>query len=89
MTNTQLFLSIGIPTLAIILASLRNDQEFNALRDEFKSLRGDFRGLRNEFQALRNEFSILRSDLRADIRILTDQTYTHGREIEALRKQQS
>jgi hypothetical protein len=81
MTNTQLFLSIAIPTLAVLLASLRNDQGINALRDEFKSLR-------SEFQALRNEFSFFRSDLRADIRILTDQTYIHGREIEALRKQQ-
>jgi hypothetical protein len=65
---------IGIPTLAVILASLRNDQAINALL--------------GEFQALCSEFSSLRSDLRADIRILTDQTYTHGREIEALRKQQ-
>jgi hypothetical protein len=73
MTNAQLCLLIAIPTLAVILASLRHDQAIHALRGEFR--------------ASRSEFSSLRIALRADIRILTDQTYTHGREIEALRKQ--
>ena len=66
MTNIQLLLSIAIPTLAVIIASLRNEQAINSLR---------------------NDFNALRSDLRRGIRILTDQSSTHGREIEALRKQ--
>ena len=80
MTNIQMLLSIGIPTLTVLIAILRNEQAVHALRGDFNALRGDF-------NALRGDFNELRSDLRADVRVLTDQTYAHGREIEALRKQ--
>jgi hypothetical protein len=59
MNNTQLYLSIGIPTFTVILAWLSNRAELNrnidrvdrsldALRSEMSSMRGEIVAMRND-----------------------------------------
>jgi hypothetical protein len=43
MTNTQLFLSIGIPTLAVIISMIFNNGRFNAIESRLVSIEGDLR----------------------------------------------
>ena len=70
MNNMQLYLSIGIPTLTIILAWLSNRSDINRLNDKVDrlgenlntkiesqgtSLRSEMSGLRSEMISLRND----------------------------------
>jgi hypothetical protein len=52
MNNMQLYLSIGIPTLTVILAWLSNRSDINRLNDKVDKL-GD--SLRNEMLSFRRE----------------------------------
>lgn len=52
MNNTQLYLSIGVPTFAVLLAWLSNRADINGLNEKFDEL-GD--SLRAEMIALRRE----------------------------------
>jgi hypothetical protein len=52
MNNTQLYLSIGVPTLTVILAWLSNRSDINRLNDKVDRL-GD--SLRAEMIAFRRE----------------------------------
>ena len=52
MNNISLYLSIGIPTVTVILAWLSNKSDINALRAEVKA---DNNGLRSEINNLRKE----------------------------------
>ena len=52
MNNTQLYLSIGIPTLTVILAWLSNRFDINRLNDKVDRL---VETLRAEINALRRE----------------------------------
>ncbi len=59
MNDTQLYLSIGIPTVTIILAWLSNKSDINTLRTEVKAdnaaLRAEMNGLPTEMINLRKE----------------------------------
>jgi len=52
MNNTQLYLSIGIPTLTILLAWLSNRSDINRLNDKVDRLAET---LRAEMTAMRND----------------------------------
>jgi sensor domain CHASE-containing protein len=52
MNDTQLYLSIGIPTVTVILAWLSNKADMNALRTEVKA---DNNAFREEIINLRKE----------------------------------
>jgi hypothetical protein len=56
MNNTQLYLTIGIPTLTVILAWLSNRSDINRLNDKVDHLA----------EALRAEMTALRSDHHKD-----------------------
>jgi hypothetical protein len=43
MTNAQLLLSIGIPTLAVIISMIFNNGRFNAIESRLISIEGDLR----------------------------------------------
>ncbi len=64
MNNTQLYLSIGIPSLLVVLAWLSNKSDMSALRSEVK---GEISGLRAEIRsdmiALRAEMIGLRKEI--------------------------
>ena len=52
MNNTQLYLSIGVPTLTVILAWLSNRSDINRLNDKVDRLA---ESLRAEMTAIRND----------------------------------
>ena len=52
MNNTQLYLTIGVPTFAVLLARLANRADINRLNDEVDKLADS---LRAEMIALRRE----------------------------------
>ena len=52
MNNTQLYLSIGVPTLTVILAWLSNRSDMNRLNDKVDRLAEN---LRAEMTAMRND----------------------------------
>ena len=66
MNNTQLYLSIGIPTLTVILAWLSNRSDLNRLNDKVdrlaESVRAETASVRSE---LRGEMASLRAELVA------------------------
>ena len=57
MNNTQLYLSIGVPTLAVILAWLSNRSDINRLNDKVDRLA----------ETLRAEMTALRVDISRDM----------------------
>jgi len=59
-TNVQLYLAVGMPTLAILAGILINGMQFAALRGEMQSLRDSNRG---EMQSLRGEMQSLNARL--------------------------
>ena len=72
MTNAQLYLAIGVPSILVLLGILLNFFQYNSLRTEIRS---EINGLRNEFAndigGLRAEMMSIRAELRADISLLT------------------
>lgn len=58
MNNTQLYLSIGIPTIAVTLAWLFNEFDINSLRAEIRYVKA----------SLRAEIKYVESSLRAEIK---------------------
>ena len=83
MNNTQLYVSIGIPTLTVILAWLSNRSDINRLNDKVdrlgESLRTETTALRNDYHT---EMAALRNDYHADMTALRNDWHT---EMAALR----
>lgn len=52
MTDVQLYLAIGIPTLAVLLGILTNVIQWNAVNARFNSLEARFNGLDIKFDTL-------------------------------------
>jgi hypothetical protein len=71
MNNMQLYLSIGVPTLTVILAWLSNRSDINRLNDKVDKL-GD--SLRSEMSqsadALRSEMIAFRREVHGDLILL-------------------
>lgn len=82
MNNTQLYLSIGIPTLTVLLAWLSNRSDINRLNDKVdrfaESFRAEMTSLRTDMNrdmlALRNDMSrdmiAFRKEIHEDLMIL-------------------
>ncbi len=60
MNDTQLYLSIGIPTVTVILAWLSNKADINALRAELNAHRAEVKA---DFSAMRAEMINLRKEI--------------------------
>jgi hypothetical protein len=78
MNNTQLYLSIGVPTLTVILAWLSNRSDINRLNDKVDklndkgdrlndSLRSD---IKQSADALRSEMITFRREVHGDLIML-------------------
>ncbi len=52
MTGVQLYLAIGIPTLAVLIGILTNVIQWNAMNARFNSLEARFNGLDIKFDTL-------------------------------------
>jgi hypothetical protein len=71
MNDTQLYLSIGIPTFAVLLAWLSNRSDLNRLADKTDKLATE---LRSEMITLRREinqdFATFRKEIHSDLILL-------------------
>ncbi|HEY0797356.1 MAG TPA: hypothetical protein VGD64_16405 [Acidisarcina sp.] len=61
MTNAQLYLAVGVPSILVLLGILLNFFQYNSLRTE----------IRTEINGLRAEMISILTELRADINLLT------------------
>ncbi len=52
MTDVQLYLAIGIPTVAVLIGILTNVIQWNAMNARFNSLEARFNGLDIKFDTL-------------------------------------
>ena len=52
MTDVQLYLAIGIPTIAVLIGILTNVIQWNAINARFNSLEGRFNNLDVKFDTL-------------------------------------
>jgi hypothetical protein len=70
MSNSQLYLSIGVPTFAVLASFLVNLFQISGVRGEMGSVRGEMGSLRGEMSSMRGEMGSLRGEMgsvRGDI----------------------
>ena len=48
MTNLQLFLAVGLPTLAVLASMVVSLVQISGIREDVREIRGDMRALRGE-----------------------------------------
>ncbi|HZL27402.1 MAG TPA: hypothetical protein VFC39_12835 [Acidobacteriaceae bacterium] len=71
MNNTQLYLTIGIPTLTVILAWLSNRSDINRLNDKMDRLGDTLRGEIDKMgNSLRAEMIAFRREVHEDLLML-------------------
>jgi hypothetical protein len=56
-TDTQLYLSIGIPTFAVLVSILTNVIHHNAVNARFNSVDGRFSGQESRFNSIESRFN--------------------------------
>ena len=59
MTNVQLYLAVGMPTLAILAGILINGMQFAALRGEMQSIRGEMQSLSARLTSVETRLDML------------------------------
>jgi hypothetical protein len=64
MTDTQLYVALGVPIVAILISLTLSLLQISAIRDDMRGLRADVRG---EIGTLREDIR----EMRADIKLLT------------------
>jgi hypothetical protein len=64
MTNLQLYLSIGLPTFAVLASLIVSLVQISGIRSELAAVRGDVHDLRADLR-----------EIRADIKLLTGKVY--------------
>jgi len=68
MNNMQLYLSIGIPTVTVILAWLSNKSDISALRAELNAHRAEAKADNSALRAeMKADMGALRTDMKADM----------------------
>lgn len=73
MTNLQLMLAIGIPTLMVLIGILLNRSDITALRSEMVQLRADITKDVTAFRAdIHKDMTAFRADIHKDMTTLRD-----------------
>lgn len=74
MNDMQLYLSIGIPTITVLVGILLNQSAIHRSHDSLKgtddSLRGELGGLRGELGGLRAELQATRSEILSRLQVV-------------------
>lgn len=81
MTNVQLYLALGIPSVLVILAWLSNRQDFRDLRNDMTAMNTN---LGNKIDSLRSEMAAELRAVRSDINTVTKMYGEHGERIARL-----
>jgi hypothetical protein len=58
MTNMQLYLAVGIPTIAVLASLVISLFRISGIREDMRDVRSD----------VRSQISVLRDDIRSDVR---------------------
>jgi len=80
-TNVQLYLALGIPSVLVILAWLSNRQDFRDLRNDMTAMNTN---LGNKIDSLRSEMAAELRAVRSDINTVTKMYGEHGERIARL-----
>ena len=59
MSNLQFYLTIGIPTLAVLIGTLMNAVQFNSINARFSSIDNRFSSMDSRFSSLEGRVSNL------------------------------
>ena len=70
-----------VPTFAVLLGILLNNQAITSLRAEFNQLRGEMTSLRGEMTSLRGEMTSLRVDVMTAIQEVKQDAHKDALEI--------
>ncbi len=64
MTDLQLYLAVGLPTIAVLASLTVSLVQISAIRDEMRSVRDEMRSIRDDIR-----------EIRGDIKLLTGKVY--------------
>jgi hypothetical protein len=78
MTNLQLYLAVGLPVFAIVVALVVNLVQITGIKTDMMSLRGDINGIRGEMNSLRSE-------INTKLDMILAKFYEHDTEIARLK----
>jgi hypothetical protein len=78
MTNLQLYLAVGLPVFAIVVALVVNLVQITGIKTGMMSLRGDINGIRGEMNSLRSE-------INTKLDMILAKFYEHDTEIARLK----
>jgi len=82
MTNTQLWLAIGVPSFLILVGILLNQSAISSLRAEILSR---FAGVEAHFTGIENRLIVIEGDLRRFYQLIGE----HSGKIESLERKQA
>ena len=79
MSNLQLYLAVGLPTLAVITSLIVSLLQISAIREDVRELRADTRAQIGAIREdTRSQIGSIREDIReirSDIKLLTGKVY--------------
>jgi hypothetical protein len=78
MTNLQLYLAVGLPVFAIVVALVVNLVQITGIKTDMMSLRGDTNGIGGEMNSLRSE-------INTKLDMILAKFYEHDTEIARLK----
>lgn len=67
MTNSQLWLAIGIPSVLVVLSWIQQNARFSAMERRFDSVDRRFETVDNKFDSIRTEMISLRDTIHRDM----------------------
>jgi hypothetical protein len=70
MTNLQLYLSVGLPVFAIVMALTVNLVQITGIKSDVNSLRGEINGVPGEINSFRSEMNSLRSEINTKLDLI-------------------
>lgn len=84
MTNTQLYLAIGIPMMVFIGSMIVSLLQISGVREDMRQLRAEFGTFRSEVRA---DINGIRTEVRADLAAIRQDIHTlTGKVIELMEK---
>ena len=75
MNNVQLYLSIGLPTFAVLASLIVSLVQISGIRSEMANLRSDMMAFRAEVRADLADVRADMREIRSDIKLLTGKVY--------------
>lgn len=75
MTDLQLYIAIGLPTLAVLASLTVSIIQISAIREDVREVRREMADLRKEMNEVRKEMNELRREVNTKIDLLMGKIY--------------